>query len=206
MAIQKRSSGAENLSFPLKEQRLGSSAVQPFVCTVMARTKQTARLNTGGKIPMKAPPSSTVAQKGKAFTAIRKPHRYRPGTVALREIRRYQKSTDLLIRRTPFRRVVLEVAQQFKSNLRFQSGAFLALHEAAEAYLVGLLGDALLASVHARRITLLSSGTPLFPSQLFLFALFSPLTPLTTHFLQTSPSPVAFAVLKRPTSPSNVLP
>lgn len=62
--------------------------------------------------------------------------RYRPGTVALREIRRYQKSTELLIRKLPFQRLVREIAQDFKTDLRFQSTAILALQEASEAYLV----------------------------------------------------------------------
>jgi len=66
-----------------------------------------------------------------------RPHRYRPGTVALREIRRYQKSTELLIRKLPFQRLVREIAQDFKTDLRFQGAAVLALQEAAEAYLVG---------------------------------------------------------------------
>ena len=69
---------------------------------------------------------------------VKKPHRYRPGTVALREIRRYQKSTDLLIRKLPFQRLVREIAQDFKNDLRFQGSAILALQEAAESYLVGL--------------------------------------------------------------------
>ena len=56
-----------------------------------------------------------------------KPHRYRPGTVALREIRRYQKSTKLLIRKQPFQRLVREIAQDFKPDLRFQSSAMMAL-------------------------------------------------------------------------------
>ena len=67
----------------------------------MARTKQTARKSTGGKAPRKFP--SKAAQKSAPSTGgIKKPHRYRPGTVALREIRRYQKSTELLIRKLPF--------------------------------------------------------------------------------------------------------
>ncbi len=72
---------------------------------------------------------------------VKKPHRYRPGTVALREIRRYQKSTDLLIRKLPFQRLVREVAQAYKTDVRFQSNAIMALQEAAEAYLVGLFED-----------------------------------------------------------------
>ena len=72
---------------------------------------------------------------------MKKPHRYKPGTVALREIRRYQKSTELLIRKLPFQRLVREIAQDFKTDLRFQSSAIGALQEASEAYLVGLFED-----------------------------------------------------------------
>ena len=74
---------------------------------------------------------------------------------ALREIRKYQKSTDLLIRKAPFQRLVREVAQDFKSDLRFQSTAVLALQEAAEAYLVGLFEDTNLCAIHAKRVTIM---------------------------------------------------
>ncbi len=83
------------------------------------------------------------------------PHRYRPETVALREIRKYQKSTELLIRKLPFQRLVREIAQDFKTDLRFQSSAVLALQEAAEAYLVGLFEDTNLAAIHAKRVTIM---------------------------------------------------
>ena len=86
---------------------------------------------------------------------IKKPHRYRPGTVALREIRKFQKSTDLLIRKLPFQKVVREIAGEFKSDLRFQSQAVLALQEAAEAYLVGLFEDTNLCAIHAKRVTIM---------------------------------------------------
>ena len=86
---------------------------------------------------------------------IKKPHRYRPGTVALREIRKFQKSTDLLIRKLPFQRVVREIAGEYKSDLRFQSQAVLALQEAAEAYLVGLFEDTNLCAIHAKRVTIM---------------------------------------------------
>ena len=75
--------------------------------------------------------------------------------MALREIRKYQKSTDLLIRRVPFNRLVREVAQDIKADLRFQSTAVLALQEAAEAYLVGLFEDSNLCAIHAKRVTLM---------------------------------------------------
>ncbi|KAF0313829.1 histone H3 [Amphibalanus amphitrite] len=80
---------------------------------------------------------------------------YRPGTVALREIRRYQKSTELLIRKLPFQRLVREIAQDFKTDLRFQSSAVMALQEASEAYLVGLFEDTNLCAIHAKRVTIM---------------------------------------------------
>ena len=79
-----------------------------------------------------------------------KPHRYRAGTVALQDIRHFQRSTALLIRKLPFQRLVREIAQDFKMDLRFQSAAILCLQEATEAYLVGLFDDANLCAIHAR--------------------------------------------------------
>ena len=86
---------------------------------------------------------------------IKKPHRYRPGIVALREIRRYQKSTDLLIRKLPFQRLVREIVTEMKKYVRFQSSALLALQEAAEAYLIGLFEDTNLCAIHAKRVTIM---------------------------------------------------
>ncbi|KAF8625029.1 hypothetical protein AX17_006943, partial [Amanita inopinata Kibby_2008] len=81
----------------------------------MARTKQTARKSTGGKAPRKQlAAKSSGARKTAVAGGVKKPHRFRPGTVALREIRRYQKSTELLIRKLPFQRLVREIAQDFK--------------------------------------------------------------------------------------------
>jgi histone H3 len=120
----------------------------------MARTKQTARKSTGGKAPRK-PIAAKAARKSAPDTGgIKKPHRYRPGTVALREIRRYQKSTELLIRKKPFQRLVREVAMDFKEELRFQSHALLALQEACEVYLVSLFEDTNLCAIHAKRVTI----------------------------------------------------
>uniref|UniRef100_A0A3B4WHK9 Histone H3 n=1 Tax=Seriola lalandi dorsalis TaxID=1841481 RepID=A0A3B4WHK9_SERLL len=90
----------------------------------MARTKQTARKSTGGKAPRKQLATKAARKSAPATGGVKKPHRYRPGTVALREIRRYQKSTELLIRKLPFQRLVREIAQDFKTDLRFQSSAF----------------------------------------------------------------------------------
>lgn len=119
----------------------------------MARTKQTSRKSTGGKAPRKAL-ATKAARKCVPSGGVKKPHRYRPGTVALREIRRYQKSTELLFRKLPFQRLVREVAQEFKSDLHFQSSAIRALQEASEAYLVGLFEDTNLCAIHAKRVTI----------------------------------------------------
>ncbi|XP_052035665.1 histone H3-like [Apodemus sylvaticus] len=144
-----------------KGGRLGPGSV-PRVLVVrwstvsaMARTKQTARKSTGGKAPRKQLATKAARKSAPATGGVKKPHRYRPGTVALREIRRYQKSTELLIRKLPFQRLVREIAQDFKTDLRFQSSAVMALQEASEAYLVGLFEDTNLCAIHAKRVTIM---------------------------------------------------
>nr|AAM73999.1 histone H3p [Euplotes octocarinatus] len=128
----------------------------------MARTKQTARKNTGTKAPRKQIGGKTTTKAARKNTpsiiakqAIKKPHRFRPGTVALREIRKFQKSTELLIRKLPFQRLVREIATEYKSDLRFQSQAVLALQEATEAYMVSLFEDTNLCAIHAKRVTIM---------------------------------------------------
>ena len=66
---------------------------------------------------------------------MQKKRRFRPGTVALREIWWYQKSTDLLIRRAPFQQVTYEIMRGFRNDLRIQAVAIKGLQEAAEVYL-----------------------------------------------------------------------
>ena len=118
----------------------------------MARTKQTARKSTGGKAPRKMLATKAARKSAPAPGGIKKPHRYRPGTVALREIRKYQKSTEFLIRKAPFQRLVREITQNQKADLRFQSSALGASQEASEAYLVGLFEDTNLCAIHAKKI------------------------------------------------------
>jgi len=145
----------EDFSFPkqgIKTFPLRSSFLSLSNVSQMARTKHSARKSTGGKAPRllllrKNPRTATVA-------APKMRHRYRPGTVALREIRRYQKSTELLIRKLPFQRLLREIAMDFMTDLRFQSTAILAMQEAAEAYLVGLFEDTNLCALHAKRVTI----------------------------------------------------
>jgi histone H3 len=121
----------------------------------MARTKQTARKSTGGKAPRKQLATKAARRSVPSNGGLRRPHRYRPGTVALREIRRYQKSTDLLLRKAPFQRLVREIMQDMKSDIRCQSTAILALQEAAESYLISLFEDANLCAIHAKRVTIM---------------------------------------------------
>jgi len=120
----------------------------------MARTKQVARKSTGGGAPRK-PRVKASRKSTHEIQGMKKPFRYRPGTVALREIRRYQKSTELLIRKLPFQRLVREIAQDFKTGLRFQSSAVLALQEASEALLIGIFEDTNLCAIHAKRVTIM---------------------------------------------------
>ncbi|XP_015623147.2 histone H3.3 isoform X1 [Oryza sativa Japonica Group] len=127
----------------------------------MARTKQIVRKSTGGKAPRKQLVAAAARKSAPCIGGVKKPHRYRPGTVALREIRKYQKNTELLIRKLPFQRLVREIAQLFKHDMRFQSHAVLALQEAAEAYLVGLFEDTNLCAIHSKRVTIMSKDVQL---------------------------------------------
>jgi len=116
----------------------------------MARTKANARKTVAGKAPRKH-----IAAKAAAIAAAKKKtHRFRPGTVAIREIRRYQKSTNLLFRRLPFQRLVREITQFFKTDMRFQESAIAAIQESAEAYLISIFEDTNLCAIHAHRITI----------------------------------------------------
>ncbi|KAL4674761.1 hypothetical protein H8959_018695 [Pygathrix nigripes] len=95
----------------------------------MARTKQTARKSAGVKAPRKQLATKATCKSAPSTGGVKKPHRYRPGTVALCEIRRYQKSTEFLIPKIPSQRLVPEIAQDFKTDLRFQSAAIGVLQE-----------------------------------------------------------------------------
>ena len=113
----------------------------------------TAWLKAHEPLPGRA---KTSRKRGAGQSAApKKPHRYRPGTMSLREIHQYQKSTKLLIRRLPFQRLVREIAQDLKGRVNFASGAILALQEAVEAYLVGLFEDTNLCAIHAKHITIM---------------------------------------------------
>ena len=116
---------------------------------------KTAGKSTGGKAPRKQLATKAARKSAPSTGGVKKPHHYWPGTVALHEVRRYQKSTELLIRQPPFQRLVREIAQGFNTDLRFQSAAIGALQEASEAYLVGLFEDTNLCAIHAKRVTVM---------------------------------------------------
>ncbi|XP_076614485.1 histone H3-like centromeric protein A [Chaetodon auriga] len=126
---------------------------------------ETSASRRKGKAPQRRPPqpdpksatSRSPRRSGvsKQPPASPKKRRFRPGTRALMEIRKYQKSTDLLLRKRPFSRLVREVCESFsREALRWQVYALLALQEAAEAFLVLLFSDANLCAIHAKRVTL----------------------------------------------------
>ena len=124
-------------------------------------TPVTPQLPRKQPVPRKSPRTNQSARlpkrgvKGPKDGGTKKHYRYRPGTVALREIRRYQKSTELLIRKLPFQRLVREIAQDFITDLRFRPDAISALQESSEAYLVGLFEDTNLCAIHAKRVTIM---------------------------------------------------
>ena len=141
-------------------QRSGSvRAIQEEIRRTMARKKAAERAEQAAKAAKAARKSGVKAPKG----GVKKPHRFRPGTVALKEIRRYQKTTELLIWKLPFQRLVREIANDIDVcpahlwgvKIRFQSTAVMALQEASEAYLVGLFEDTNLCAIHAKRVTIM---------------------------------------------------
>mmetsp|Transcript_30298 Transcript_30298/g.69725 ORF Transcript_30298/g.69725 Transcript_30298/m.69725 type:complete len:143 (+) Transcript_30298:94-522(+) len=126
----------------------------------MVKTKMTARPSITGKLASgKKAASNKAARKAppapEEDEANKKTKRYKSGHLALKEIKKYQKSTDLLIQKLPFQRLVKKVAEDIKTNLMFQSQAILALQEASEAYLVGLFEDTNLCAIHAKRVTIM---------------------------------------------------
>ncbi len=144
----------------------------------MPRTKQTGRktmvgsssgVNSAGATVVR--PMATkaarkqVGQLPEGVEGVRKSvakrRKYRPGTVALREIHRLQKSTESVIPKLPFQRLVREVARAENPDARFSSLALCALQEAAEAYIVSVLDDANLACIHAKRVTLMAKDVAL---------------------------------------------
>lgn len=126
-----------------------------YVCMYvlqMARTKQSANKSYGGKQPRMQLSTKAAKAANKSGTG-KKPHRYRPGTVALREIRKFQKSSELLIRKLPFMRLCREFIYELQREFRLRHNAAEALQEASEAFAVGLFEDSNLLAIHSKRVT-----------------------------------------------------
>ena len=118
---------------------------------IAARKSLFPRRHLATKVPKIFPKKNRKIGRKKEL----KRFRFRPGMKALREIRHYQKTTNLLINKLPFQRLVREIAQGLTSDIRFQSPAIGALQEAAEKYLIGLFEDTNLCAIHAKRITIM---------------------------------------------------
>ena len=118
----------------------------------MARTKQTARKSTGGKAPRKLLAVKAARKTAPTKDGVKKPRRYRPGTRALQEIRKYQRSTERLVREIFAEE---EARRPVPGGYRIQSNALFALQEASEAYLVSLFEDVNLCALHAKRVTIM---------------------------------------------------
>ena len=151
----KPSTSAQQRLEPKKPSAQSVKEAQAELKRILAEKREEKRKKAAARMAKKG---SQKAPKG----GVQKRYRYRPGTVALKQIRQYQKSTDLLIRKLPFQRLVREIAcdsEVIKSPLcgkvRFQSAAIMTLQEAAEAYLVGLFEDTNLSAIHAKRVTIM---------------------------------------------------
>jgi histone H3 len=117
----------------------------------MGRSKETSR--SAKKVSKSSGKKAVKSASAGAASGQKKSRRFRPGTVALRQIRKLQKSTDLLLRKAPFQRLVREVATSQKEGLRWAASAVAAVQEATESHLVSLLSDANLCALHGRRVT-----------------------------------------------------
>jgi histone H3 len=129
-----------------KKQNKGSAASKASVATGSKASKAVAKKKT-------APAEGGMKAK--------RTHRFRPGTVALREIKRYQKATTFMLAKAPFQRFIRAICDGIDGQLRFQSAALLALQEAAESYLTGLFEDANLCAIHASRVTVMKKDLEL---------------------------------------------
>ena len=151
----KPSTSAQQRLKPKKPSAQSVREAQEELKRVLAKKREEERKKAAARMAKKG---GKKAPKG----GVKKRYRYRPGTVALKQIRQYQKTTELLIRKLPFQRLVREIAADSEvitsplcGKVRFQSEGIMALQEAAETYLVGLFEDTNLCAIHARRVTIM---------------------------------------------------
>jgi histone H3 len=139
-------------------------AAEKSQLTKASKGKKNVASNAKGSKTVSAAASKTKAIIKKTAPAeggMKKKFRFRPGTVALREIKKYQKATELLLAKAPFQRFVRAICDGIDGQLRFQANALLALQEAAESYLTGLFEDANLCAIHANRVTVMKKDMEL---------------------------------------------
>ena len=141
--------------------------VKPSTARVSGKTAGKTGKRVSAKAAKKQLPLNRSVNKNRstksapATGGVKKPHRYRPGTVALREIRRYQKSTDLMIPKLPYQKLIREITvDQCKktkdgNDWRWQGVAILASQTAAEDYLTVQLEDANVCALHTKRCTVM---------------------------------------------------
>ena len=147
-ALEKSTTDADAVSFGRNSTtRAASSAI------IFGGSK---KLSKGGSKNRLLPGNNAVKQR-----PSKRRFRSRPGVVALREIKRLQRSTDLLVPRLPFQRVVKEIAGKINSDLRFSAQGLLALQESAESFMTGLFEDSYMCTVHAKRVTLMPKDVQL---------------------------------------------
>ncbi|XP_018868542.1 histone H3.Y-like [Gorilla gorilla gorilla] len=121
----------------------------------MASTKQSPHKATTWQDTRNPLATKAARKRAPPKGGIKKPHRYRPGTPALRKIRKYQRSTQLFLPKLPFQCLVCEIAQAISPDLRFQSAAIGSLQEASETNLVRLFKNANLCAIHAWRVIIM---------------------------------------------------
>jgi histone H3 len=152
-----------------KDEKRAVASAPPVVVSEAPKTVAAAiakttgqdyvKMGSNGKLLLPHPVEQNVKAAGPK--KVTKPFRHAPGTKAVLEIRKYQKSGDLLLPKLAVQRLVREIAQDFKNDLRFQGSALEALHQAAEWYCVDLLEDTNLCAIHAKRVTVMPKDTRL---------------------------------------------
>ena len=145
----------EKVQDPTLPNKWMDKDIQTYIAQNSNKIKNPNKRNVGMLAGRQPRSVKSIVEARAGVQKSERRHRFRPGTVVLREIRRYQRSTELLIRKLPFRRLVREIAQDFKTDLRFQEAALMAFQEAAEAYLVGLFEAMNLCAIHTRRVTIM---------------------------------------------------
>ena len=148
-AEKDRSETVAGPSQPNKQKKKTRKQQKPTVKTTVKSTVKST-------VAVISKPRFNNNEKGTKMTEPAR-RKYRPGMKALREIRKYQKSTDLLIPALPFSRLLREIVQSVTAGqqFRFQALAIKALQEASEAYLVGLFEDVCMCALHAKRVTIM---------------------------------------------------